>query len=146
MFARGPLRRPCAQAVGPPRSHGTTEAIVEPMNALVAALRDAEQTAAYAASLAAQLPGQSRVVEQLLAGRGAVELDDAERAAVEDLFIATAGTMALAYPETREFVLTVTAPRPHCTSRAVPQRIYAHLSQDEFRMAEALAEDALFFS
>lgn len=118
---------------------------VDALNELLLSMQRAEDEAARATSLLSQLPGQAAFVEKLLASdTSPVLLDRHERALIGKLFVESSGRMAFASPESREFVISVTAPRPHCSSRPVPLRMYASFRANELRIAETLGQDTVF--
>jgi len=48
-------------------------------------------------------------------------------------------------PPLREYVLRAISPQPTPGSRVLPHRLYARISEQEFRLAEAYSHDTLFF-
>nr|CDJ81247.1 rab3 GTPase-activating protein catalytic subunit [Haemonchus contortus] len=47
-------------------------------------------------------------------------------------------------PTRRQYIIRWTVPRPSAQSRTVPQRLFASIEQDEFRLCGAFAEDTVY--
>ncbi|PIO77119.1 hypothetical protein TELCIR_00769 [Teladorsagia circumcincta] len=47
-------------------------------------------------------------------------------------------------PARRQYIMRWTVPRPSACSRLVPQRLFASIEQDEFRLCGAFAEDSVY--
>lgn len=54
------------------------------------------------------------------------------------------GTATFPAPSCKEFILRAIAPRPSPTSTPHPQRLYASLKRDHFRLAGMFSEDTIF--
>ena len=123
----------------------TTEGILDPLNDLIEEMRVTEVLATRAVSLVSQLPRHLALVEKFLSADQPLLLSDPERSAIDDLFVHVSGHMAFALADKREFILELTAPRPHASSRPGTHRLYACFGQGDVRIAETLAEDVTFF-
>ncbi|RUP47305.1 hypothetical protein BC936DRAFT_145890 [Jimgerdemannia flammicorona] len=90
------------------------------------------------------LPRQYRQVERLLESSETDVADGDERSAVYDLFAGASPGSSFPQPAMREFVLYTEHPRPSPVSRPVPQRMYASLKDDEFRVVEMTSTDTIY--
>lgn len=68
-----------------------------------------------------------------------------EREEVKQLFLDRDGDFAFSSPESREFILRTVTPNPHPSSRSVVHRLYALLTENEFRVAEAFSFDVEYY-
>jgi len=112
---------------------------------LIRLSREIETLLTIATSLHHKLPDQMELIERLLSKDQTILLLKKEREVVEELFREREGDFAFSNPNSREFILRTWTPNPHASSRNLIHRLYALLSHNEFRVAEAFSFDVLYF-
>ena len=92
-----------------------------------------------------QIPGEFELIERLLERDSTILTFDKERELLRQLFLNRDGDFAFSSAESREFILRTTTPNPHPSSRNLVHRLYAQLTENQFRVAEAFSFDMMYF-
>jgi len=115
------------------------------MRELISLVKQIEHYLTISKSLNHKLPGQPDLIERLLVKESAPLIFQREREEVRQLFLERDGDFAFSSPECREFILRTVATNPHPSSRNIVHRLYARLTDDEFRVAEGFAFDVMYY-
>jgi len=123
------------------KSKEWTDKINDKHFAICKALGELEVFSYRVVSLFQHLPKQDQLVADLLANNGGeISIVDKEEVnAISKLFSDNRGKLPI--PEAREYVIRALVPRPFESSQPVVHRMYALVTDSEFRVATAISTD-----